>query len=146
MIVRSPLAVLSQVLSRDIRSLNQRLNIHPVGSKAGQQQQQQQQAAGTPALAAASSSSSNHLGSDAGAISSRAAGDGDGNGDGEAARGRYIVVLDGMDVTYDLEADGTVVLRGVFPLGGGVDGGEELAAAAGAEAEERARRLAGAAV
>jgi hypothetical protein len=114
------------VLSRDIRSLNQRLIIHPVGSKAQQKQQRQEErqrqrreAAGAGGGAAAGAGAAGAGGPDSGP---------------DARRGRYIVVLDGMDVTYDLGDDGTVLLRGVYPLGGGVPGGEELAAEAMAAA------------
>jgi hypothetical protein len=116
--------LIKEVLGRDIRSLNQRLYIHPVGPKAaaGQQQQQEQEGAGRR-----QQQQQQQQEEEAGPL---AAAD-------EAPRGRYIVVLDGMDVTYDLSDDGTVLLRGVYPLGGGVDGGEELAAAAGAAAAKR---------
>lgn len=110
-------ALIREVLSRDIRSLNQRLYIHPVGAKAG--------GGGGEEEAAAASSSEAGGGGDSGGS----------GGDGE--RGRYIVVLDSMDVTYDLTSDGTVLLRGVYPLGGGVDGGEALAAEAATAAAAR---------
>ena len=146
------LQLIREVLSRDIRSLNQRLRIHPVGSKAEQQQQQQRDedeaaaavaAADAEAAAAAAAAAANGVCSSSSSSSSA-------NGGGAAGgapqqqqkqqqapppRGRYIVVLDGMDVTYDLTPDGTVLLRGVYPLGGGVDGGEALAAEAAAAAE-----------
>jgi len=124
------IGLIKEVLSRDIRSLNQRLYIHPVGghkaAAGAQQQQQQQQGAGHPTTSG-------------GGAEAAAGGEAD-------PRGRYIVVLDGMDVTYDLTDDGVVVLRGVYKLGGGVDGGEELAAAAEAEAARRQRRSAVASV
>jgi hypothetical protein len=101
------------VLSRDIRSLNQRLRIHPVGGKAQGKQQRQEERARLRREAAEAGSRD------------------------DGGRGRYIVVLDGMDVTYDLTDDGAVLLRGVYPLGGGVEGGEELAAAAMAAATEQ---------
>jgi hypothetical protein len=111
---------LLQVLARDIRSLHQRKTVLPVLAKQQQQQQQQQQGIKGSSLSvqqidsqsqAACSTMGDNSNSgtilDAGAA---AAADG---GDVSGTKGRYVVGLDGVSVSYDVCSDtGRVYVRG----------------------------------
>ncbi len=105
-LTESVLRLLRKVLSRDIRSLHQRLRVQPVAAGTPAD------AAGAPAGAAAGDSAASGAAAGSGgswdkaaASSSRASGPEGGH------VGAYHVVLEGVWVSYDIRTDGYVSVR-----------------------------------
>ncbi len=96
------LVLVQQVLSRDIRSLHQRTHAQQIQQRGDSSHTQQTQISSTDALAAPEQPDASQP-----AASSSTA-----QVDAPVPCGRYRVVLDGVDVTYDVDAAGKVVVLG----------------------------------